>query len=74
MNHSTWDLEVHAREMQRRRLHEADRARLIDFEVRHLPTLAEGDMPHATPKHFFRYLAWRLHHAPVAKFLTSTYE
>jgi hypothetical protein len=30
MNHSTWDLEVHAREMQRRRLHEADRARLIE--------------------------------------------
>ena len=30
MNHSTWDLEVHAREMQRRRLREADRARQID--------------------------------------------
>ena len=30
MQHSTWDLEVHAREMQRRRLHEADRARLIE--------------------------------------------
>ena len=30
MQHSTWDLEVHAREMQRRRLHEADRARQIE--------------------------------------------
>ena len=30
MNHSTWDLEVHAREMQRRRFREADRARQID--------------------------------------------
>ena len=30
MNHSTWDLEVHAREMQRRRLREADRARQIE--------------------------------------------
>jgi hypothetical protein len=29
MNHSTWDLEVHAREMQQRRLREADRARQI---------------------------------------------
>jgi hypothetical protein len=29
MQHSTWDLEVHAREMQRRMLHEADRARQI---------------------------------------------
>jgi hypothetical protein len=30
MNHSTWDLEVHAREMQQRRLREADRARQIE--------------------------------------------
>jgi hypothetical protein len=30
MNHSTWDLEVHAREMQRRRLSEADRARQFE--------------------------------------------
>jgi hypothetical protein len=30
MNHSTWDLEVHVREMQQRRLREADRARQID--------------------------------------------
>ena len=29
MNHSTWDLEIHAREMQRRRFREADRARQI---------------------------------------------
>ena len=29
MNHSTWDLEVHAREMQQRRFREADRARQI---------------------------------------------
>ena len=30
MHHSTWDLEVHAREMQQRRQREADRARQID--------------------------------------------
>ena len=30
MQHSTWDLEVHATEMQQRRQHEADRARQID--------------------------------------------
>ena len=30
MNHSTWDLEVHVQEMQRRRLREADRARQIE--------------------------------------------
>jgi hypothetical protein len=30
MQHNTWDLEVHAREMQRRWLREADRARQID--------------------------------------------
>ena len=30
MNQSTWDLEVHAREMQQRRLREADRARQIE--------------------------------------------
>ena len=30
MNHSTWDLEVHAREMQQRWLREADRARQIE--------------------------------------------
>ena len=30
MQHSTWDLEVHAREMQQRRQLEADRARQID--------------------------------------------
>lgn len=30
MNHSTWDLEVHAREMQQRRLREADRERQIE--------------------------------------------
>jgi hypothetical protein len=30
MHHSTWDLEVHAREMQRRRLREADLARQIE--------------------------------------------
>jgi hypothetical protein len=30
MQHSTWDLEVHAREMQQRRLREADRARQIE--------------------------------------------
>jgi hypothetical protein len=30
MNHSTWDLEVHAREIQRRRLGEAERARQIE--------------------------------------------
>ena len=30
MNHSTWDLEVHAREMQQRRLHEANRARQLE--------------------------------------------
>lgn len=30
MQHSTWDLEVHAREMRRRMLHEADRARLFE--------------------------------------------
>jgi len=29
MQHSTWDLEVYAREMQRQRLHEADQARQI---------------------------------------------
>ena len=29
MQHSTWDLEVYAREMQQRRLHEADLARQI---------------------------------------------
>jgi hypothetical protein len=29
MNHSTWDLEVHARELQQRRFREADRARQI---------------------------------------------
>ena len=29
MHHSSWDLEVHAREMQQRRLREADRARQI---------------------------------------------
>jgi hypothetical protein len=29
MNHSTWDLEVHVREMQQRRFREADRARQI---------------------------------------------
>jgi len=30
MQHSTWDLEVHARDLQQRRLREADRARLIE--------------------------------------------
>ena len=30
MNHNTWDLEIHAREMQRRRLGEAHRARQIE--------------------------------------------
>jgi hypothetical protein len=35
MNHSTWDLEVHAREMQRRRLGEADRARQIETARQH---------------------------------------
>jgi hypothetical protein len=30
MQHSTWDLEVHAREMQRRWLREADRARQLE--------------------------------------------
>ena len=30
MNHSTWDLEVHAREMRRRWQHETDRARQIE--------------------------------------------
>jgi hypothetical protein len=30
MNHSTWDLEVHAREMQERRFREADRARQVE--------------------------------------------
>jgi hypothetical protein len=30
MSHSTWDLEVHAREIQQRRLREADRARQIE--------------------------------------------
>jgi len=40
MNHSTWDLEVHVRETQQRRLHEANRARQIDearcpADVRH---------------------------------------
>ena len=30
MNHSTWDLEVHAREMQRRWQSEADRARQFE--------------------------------------------
>jgi hypothetical protein len=30
MQHSSWDLEVHVREMQRQRLREADRARHID--------------------------------------------
>jgi hypothetical protein len=29
MHHSTWDLEVHARELQQRRFREADRARQI---------------------------------------------
>ena len=29
MNHSTWDLEVHVREMQQRRFREAERARQI---------------------------------------------
>jgi len=29
MQHSTWDLEVYARELQQRRFHEADRARQI---------------------------------------------
>jgi hypothetical protein len=29
MNHSTWDLEVHARELQQRRFREADQARQI---------------------------------------------
>jgi hypothetical protein len=31
MQHNTWDLEVHAREMQQRRLREADRARQIEI-------------------------------------------
>ena len=35
MQHSTWDLEVHAREMQRRRLQEADRARQIEMARQH---------------------------------------
>ena len=30
MNHSTWDLEIHAREMRRRRMREADRLRQIE--------------------------------------------
>jgi hypothetical protein len=30
MQHNTWDLEVHAREMRQRRLREADRARQIE--------------------------------------------
>jgi hypothetical protein len=30
MQHSSWDLEVHVREMQRQRLREADRARQIE--------------------------------------------
>ena len=30
MHHSTWDLEVHAREMQRHRFREAERARQIE--------------------------------------------
>jgi hypothetical protein len=30
MNHSTWDLEVHAKEMQRRRFREAEQARQIE--------------------------------------------
>ena len=35
MNHSTWELEVHARELQRRRLREADRARQIEAARQH---------------------------------------
>jgi hypothetical protein len=31
MNHSTWDLEVHAKEMQQRWQRESDRARLVEL-------------------------------------------
>ncbi len=40
MHHSTWDLEVHVREMQGRRLREANRARQIDA------AFCRGDMRH----------------------------
>lgn len=42
MHHSSWDLEVHARQMQECRLREADRARQIDAarrgNIRHRPS------------------------------------
>ena len=55
MHHSSWDLEVHAREMQTRRLREAHKARQIDaarrdnsgyqsswFSISRLMTLAQA--------------------------------
>ena len=35
MHHSTWDLEVHAKEMQRRRFREAERARQFQVARHH---------------------------------------
>ena len=46
MNHSTWDLEVHAREMQQRRYREADLARQIQ-EARQ-----GGNQRHVTASRF----------------------
>ena len=46
MNHSTWDLEVYARELQRRRLREADRARQVEAARQH------GDRPRVAAARF----------------------
>lgn len=46
MNHSTWDLEVHAREMQQRRQREADRARQIEAACQ------RGDRMRVSPTRF----------------------
>jgi hypothetical protein len=46
MQHSTWDLEVHAREMQQRRQREADRARQIEAACR------RGDRMRVSPTRF----------------------
>ncbi len=43
MQHNPWDLEVHAREMQRRWLREADRARQIDAARQRLDHLRVPD-------------------------------
>jgi hypothetical protein len=46
MQHSTWDLEVHAREMQQRRQREADRARQIEAACQ------RGDRMRVSPTRF----------------------